>query len=274
MRNGLRGCSPLWVVPMRLLFEGEWFEGVASPGQYERDFESIVSHVGSSLFVGYHTLPFRIAVESEHERRVPDMALVEVNYREWWIVEVEMAHHGLYSHVLPQVEVFANGAYTEEHVAHMVKHCDALHEGYLRDMVKASQPGVLVVVNKGVPAWREPVERAGGKLGIVEVFRSERNRHVLRVDGYWPMVDASDVITSGQLDAVLPTLLRIGSPVGLGVPAGGRLSIRFRGGLTDWMRVDSGRDVWLSPAGRNPLLVGRVYEIVAESDGGFAFREK
>lgn len=209
---------------MRLLFDDEWFDAVASSGQYEHDFEAIVTHRARSLFAGYHALPFKVAVESEHERKMPDLALVDLEYRDWWVVEVEMAHHSLHGHVLPQVEVFANGVYTEEHVTHMAKQASRLSPWFLRDMMKAAQPGVLVVVNKGVPGWMEAVERAGGRLAIVEVFRSERNRHVLRVDGYWPVVHRSDVVTSGQLDRTLSSLLRIWVTSGIG-SAGGRAAV-------------------------------------------------
>ena len=258
---------------MRMLLDGDWFDAVSSPGQYEHDFEAVVLSRARFLFPEYHVLSFKVPVESDYDRRVPDLALVDHDYRAWWVVEVEMAHHSLHRHVLPQVDVFANGAYTETHAIHMVSQLAVLDSIALHDMIKGAQPGVLVVVNKGVSEWIEPIHRAGGLLSVVEVFRSENNRHILRINGDSPTMPASNVATSCRLDPAIPPLLQVDSPVGLGVTSGTRLSIRFRDGFTDWMRVDISNRVWLSPLGRNPLSAGQEYEIVTEERGRLAFRQ-
>ena len=258
---------------MRLLLDEDWFDAVSSTGQYEHDFESIITSRARLLFPGYHVISFKAPVESDHARRVPDLALIDHGYRAWWVVEVEMAHHSLYGHVLPQVEVFVNGSYSDDHVAHMVSQSSALDAKALRDMLKGAQPRVLLVVNKSVPEWVDPIHRVGGLLSVVEVFRSGSNRHIFRVNGDFPVVQASDVATTCRLDPTIPLLLQIDSPVGLGVPTGARLSIRFRDGLTDWTRIDIASQVWLSPLGRNPLSLGVDYQIIAEERGRLSFRE-
>ena len=111
---------------MRLLVKGEWFEAVSSEGQYESDFESLVRGRARFLFPTYQVVLFKKAVESEDGRKVPDLALIDSKYRYWWVVEVEMAHHSLYNHVIPQVEVFARGRYSEEHCDYLADQCDAL----------------------------------------------------------------------------------------------------------------------------------------------------
>ena len=258
---------------MRLLLDGDWFDAVASPGQYEHDFESIITDRAPLLFPGYHVVPFKTPVESEHARKVPDLALIDHGYRSWWVVEVEMSHHSLYGHVIPQVEVFASGNYSGDHVAHLASQSPTLDGSALRDMMKGAQPRVLIVVNKNVPSWVEPIHRVGGLLAVVEVFRSGSNRHILRINGDSPDVQASDVASTCRLDPTIPRLLCVDSPVGLGVPPGARLSIRFRDGLTDWTRVDIANQVWLSPLGRNPLTSGVEYQIVSDERGHLSFRE-
>ena len=92
---------------MRLLVNEEWFEPIHS-GMYETEFENLIQARSNSLFPEYHVLPFKIPVESEEGRKIPDLVLIERKYRYWWIAEVEMAHHSLYGHVIPQIEVFAS----------------------------------------------------------------------------------------------------------------------------------------------------------------------
>jgi hypothetical protein len=39
---------------------------------------------------------------SEYGSKKPDLALIDRDYRAWWVVEVELAHHSLHHHVLPE----------------------------------------------------------------------------------------------------------------------------------------------------------------------------
>lgn len=148
----------------RLLIDDEWYEAIDGRSWYERDFESVVEAHAHALFPSCHVIPFKIAVESEHGRKVPDLALVDTAYREWSVVEIEMAHHSLRGHVIPQVEVFAQGAYGEEHVQHLTGRLGSPDPAVVADMIKGAQPRVLVVVNQETPSWAEPIRRAGGEL--------------------------------------------------------------------------------------------------------------
>lgn len=258
---------------MRLLSNQDWFEPVASEGQYESDFENLVVTRAAWLFPDHHVVPFKIHVESEEGRKIPDLALVDRRYRRWWVVEVEMAHHSLSHHVIPQVEIFARGKYGQQHCDYMVEKCTWLDKSALADMIKGAQPRVLVVVNQSVPDWIEPIRRLDGLVAIVEVFRSEKNQHILRVDGDYPVGDQDDVVTSCRLDTGFLRLLRVDSPAMLGIANGEKVHIRFEGRLTDWSRMDSSDRVWLNPSQRNPLAANQDYIIIREADGHLAFRK-
>lgn len=259
---------------MRLLFSEEWFDAVSSEGQYESDFESMILSRAMSLFPQFHTVPFRIPVESEEGRKIPDMALIDRNYRYWWVVEVEMAHHSLHSHVLPQVEVFARGRYGEEHANHLANKRDDLNRASLQDMIMGAQPRVLVVVNRSVPNWIEPIHRLDGLVTVVETFRSGRNQHILRVNGDYPEGEDGNIASLCRLDNVLPNLLQVDSPATLGVSTGEQIAIAFNGGLTNWSRLDTSNRVWLVPSGRNPLVANQEYLILRDSDDRLILRAR
>lgn len=258
---------------MRLLFNQDWFEPISSEGNYESDFERLITTRAAPLFPGYHVIPFKIRVESEEGRRMPDLALVERRYRHWWVVEVEMAHHSLRGHVIPQVEVFARGKYGQEHCDYMAEKCGELDRVALTDMIKSAQPRVLVVVNQNVPDWIEPIRRLDGLVAIVEVFRSDKNQHILKIDGDYPTGGEDSVVTSCRLDTGFVRLLQVDSPAALSVANGEKVHIRFEGRLTDWSRMDASDRVWLIPSQRNPLTTNQEYLIVRESDGHLAFRK-
>ena len=251
---------------MRLLLSGEWYDAVSSEGQYESEFESVILSRAGSLFPQFHVMPFRMPVESEEGRKIPDLALVDSMYRCWWVVEVEMAHHSLYGHVMPQVEVFARGKYGEEHANHLARTRDSLDRTALRDMIMGAQPRVMVVVNRNVPDWIEPLHGLDAIVTVVEVFRSGRNQHILRINGDYPESEDVHVASICRLDRTLPNLLQVDSPAALGVVHGERVTIEFNGGLTTWSRLDTADRVWLVPSGRNPLVANREYLILRDSD--------
>ena len=258
---------------MRLLVNGEWFESVSTWGQFERDYEKLVYNQADIIFPEHHTVPFKFPVETEHERRIPDLALIDRSYRHWWVVEVEMVHHSLNGHVLPQVEVFSRGRYGNEHGNYLLEQSNELDPDAVRDMIKGSQPGVLVVVNQEAPTWVEPIHSIGGLLTIVQVFRSSLNQHILRVNGDLLTRTSAEVVSICRLDPIMPRLLHVDSPASLGVAPGGRLTILFGEGATEWARLDSADKVWLSPIGNNPLSSGMEYQVMRETEGRLYFMD-
>ena len=259
---------------MRLLLREEWFDAVSSEGQYESDFESVILSRANSLFPQFHVVPFRMPVESEEGRKIPDLALVDLTYRFWWVVEVEMAHHSLHGHVMPQVEVFARGKYGEEHANYLASRRDDLHRAALQDMIMGAQPRVLVVVNRNVPDWIEPIHRLDGIVTVVELFRSGRNQHILRVNGDYPEGEDAHIASFCRLDSTLPSLLQVDSPATLGIATGEQIAIEFNGGLTNWSRLDTSDRVWLVPTGRNPLVANQEYLIIRDADSRLILRPR
>ena len=257
---------------MRLLAREEWFETVSSEGEYESDFESLVLDRSELLFPDYHVLSFKIPVESESGRKVPDLALVDRRYRHWWVVEVEMAHHSLRGHVLPQVDVFTHGKYGMEHRDHLVAQSSSLDSTALTDMIKGTQPRVLVIVNRNVPEWVRPIQSFGGLVTVIEVFRSGRNEHILRINGDYPAAGSDEIVSTCRLDDVIPRLLIVNSPAALGIAHGEKISIAYNDGFTDWERIDSADRVWLSPVKRNPLSARQIYIIVRDTYGVLSFK--
>ena len=257
----------LWWLDMRLLINNEWFDAVSSEGQYESDFEAIVLSHATLLFPDYHAIQFKARVESEVGAKIPDFALIDKQYRHWWVVEVEMAHHSLQGHVLPQVETFATGQYGAEHAEYLATHSTAIERGQANDMIRGAQPRVLVIVNQNTPTWVGPIHRLDGLVTVVEVYRSDRNQHAFRINGDNLTVIPWRQVSACRLDPLLPGLLQIDSPAALEITHGHRISIGFRGGQTEWERTDVSNQVWLSPVGRNPLVKGQDYNILRNPEG-------
>lgn len=103
-------------------------------------------------------------------------------------------------------------------------------------------------------------------LTVVEIFRSERNRHAFRLNGDYPSAPGHEISTV-RLDPVIPRLVIVESPAGLESPDDGQLLIDFEGATTKWTKVAASDKVWLSPIRSNPLEPGLRYALIKGEDG-------
>jgi hypothetical protein len=257
----------------RILFNGEWFEEVSTTALYETEFEQLVMNHSNILYPDYIAVPFRQTVSDEFGSARADFALIHSQYRDWWVVEVEMGHHSFTGHVLPQVTILANAQYGVEQAQALCTQNPQLEVSRISDMLKGQQPRVLVVVNIPRPDWKEPLARQDALLAVFEIFRSVRNQYIFRVNGEHPPRKV-DAISKCHFDKILPRLLVVESPGVLGVATGSRVTINYQNGTTEWSRLDVKDSVWLTPINNNPLNVNKVYQLQRLSDSTFLITEQ
>lgn len=255
----------------RILFKDAFFDELAPGSMLETDFERAVISRGNLVFPDFFVVPFKATVSSEDDSARPDLALVERNYRSWWVVEVELGNHSFENHVLPQVRTLARAAYGEDEGKTLCSNCRELHLRPVLDMMKGRQPRVLVIIDTERRNWIQPLRNLDAELLVVQMFRSDRNEHVFRIDGHLPASPIS-VISACSFDRLVPRFLVVHSPASLNVEVGKTLTIRYGKYLTDWSRIDSQDKVWLAPAGQNPLPRDASYSIVRSEDGSLEFK--
>ncbi len=256
----------------RVLLKDAFFQELAPGSMLETDFESVVINKGNLIFPGFFVVPFKVTVSSDDDSAKADLALIERSYREWWVVELELGNHSFEGHVLPQVRTLARASYGEDEGKALCTTCSELELPRVLDMVKGRQPRVLVVVDAERREWVKPLRSFDAELMVLQMFRSDRNEHAFRIDGYLP-VPPTSVVSDCSFDNYLPRFLVVHSPALLGVTAGKILWIRYGKYVTEWQRIDSRDKVWLSPARQNPLLRSENYQIVRSQDGSLEFRE-
>jgi hypothetical protein len=250
----------------RILIGDDWFEQLATTSLYEAEYEDLVSEKATILFPEYHIVPFKTMVFTDYEGTKADLALVDKQYRHWWVLEIELAHHPLHGHVLPQVRRLSQASYGEAEADFLCDHSPILARDKVRAMLKGGVPRVLVIANRFDPEWKLALDNLQAALMVIEVFRSGENAHIFRVQGH-PLISASNVVSECYLDPILPKLLILDSPGAITVPPGAKISIRFNDSITAWQRMESKDKVWLLPVGLNPLQKNEKYNLLQRDDG-------
>ena len=256
----------------RILFKESWFNSVRSNSWNEADFENLVISKAGELFPGWMPVKFKADVTGyDGVTKRPDLALIDPKYRKWCVVEVELAHHNLNGHVLPQIEVFCSGSYGEAHAQHLKRQDDGLDLGRMILMMNGLLPEVLVVVDRPDTDWKKPLKQAGALLGIVEPFRGPNDEILFRINGDQPELPGQ-ILT--RCSRHLRRYWKVHSPATLPVSArdDGYLEIEVAGLPVLWNRVMLKDSVMLAAVEHGDVLEGiSLADVVSEDDGSLRF---
>jgi len=256
----------------RIFVDGEWYEQLAPGSLYEKEYENIIVQHQAELFPNLILIPNKHIIYSEEDGSIPDFYLIEENYREWWIVEVEMGNHSFDGHVYPQMRTFANATIGDTEIKNIQLANPNLKNNLLRSMVLGIPPQVLVIVNTSKPEWVIPLRRINVQLAELEIFRSKRNKHIFKLDGDIPKIK-SIFISECYFDQHLPSILCLASPEKMPKLKDKNITITYKNCVADWEVLISEGGIWLNPAKSNPLEMGYTYELLINKDGKFSFRE-
>lgn len=253
----------------RILAVDEWYDELASDALLEKEYQALLVQGAGILWPNYRVLPFTPILRSEYfESARADLALVDKDYVDWVVVEVELGHHPFDAHVLPQARTLREARYDGAIAEYLLGRCPDLDPGRTRELVRASQPQVLVVVNQPMAPWREPLRQCGVRYAVVQVFRSDRNKHLFRVDGD-SLVRSTGVASACAPVPSMPGFLEILNPAILSVPNHGRLNISCEGRIGTWERLDTADRVFLMPFRGAGVPQARTYVLRPQADGTF-----
>jgi hypothetical protein len=256
----------------RILVNGEWFNELSVDSLYESEFENLFIQESSKIFPGYIVVNFKTIVESEYGNGKPDLALIEKNYYHWYVVEVEKSNHPLDRHVLPQVRIFSSAEYNDLTATALKNESVDLDLERLKIMIKGQQPKVLIVVNTPMPEWIKSLSRWEAMLSVFQVFRSEKNKHIYRLNGFTPKPLDKD-FSECYIEKVFKRSLVIQSPTILEEPVYSIVTINYKDSISTWKRIDMQNRVMLCPFSINPLDVTRKFKLYREGNNSYSLTD-
>jgi hypothetical protein len=256
----------------RLLIEDQTFEALSSSALYEGQYTRLLLQHAGVLFPGLLAIPFNPMVVYDSIGKKPDLALIEPDYGRWWVVEVELSHHSLEAHVAPQVAVLARAAYGAAEAKWIHERNPDLDSHALRQMMRGTQPGVLVIVNAAKPEWTSRL-RPDAEVMVIEPFRSDLNRLIFRQNGA-ELVIGSSVLSACRVDPILRRMLIVESPGAIADLGTEPFLAEYEGSISSWRQI-MGRDrVWLAPERGSPFPRSARVALTRRLDGRLLFQDE
>jgi hypothetical protein len=235
----------------RILVSGSWYDPVSGASLYECDYENEIVRQSETLFPGYFCIQFKSLIESEFGSNKPDLALIDHLYRAWYVVEVELDVHPLRSHVEEQVRTFAYGQYHQGHIDDLCRTDPRLDRARVKSMFLGDQPSVLVLVTRDKPAWSTALAQYGASVGVIEIFRDDLDRAILRVDGDQPVSRDIEVLSECVMEQAFPKALKVLSPAPFSDLED--IDLHLDGQVSKWGIVRVADAAWLIPLGKLPM---------------------
>lgn len=250
----------------RLFHRSQWYYEISPTALAEKEFEALLTAHAEIIKPDFWVVPYsRTVYAPDGTSARADLAFIDKQYREWHVIEVEMNRHSLRQHVLPQVGTLKDAKYGSKDAAYLATKNAELDPAKLDEMIRVSQPSVLVIVNRFDADWDLELRRQDVHQMTLEIYRSDAGGHIFSVDGELPTL-ASNVISTLKVDRILSNMAVLSAPASLGVPSGGTIALLFRDQLTDWSRLDIADACYLTPKARMPLALGQEYLILKTTD--------
>lgn len=257
---------------MKARFRSDWYHLLRDEAIFESEFEHLIIQNADILGDDCVVVPFKETVRANGlDPKKADLALVDLSYRFWWVIEVELLNHSLGHHVLPQVQTLVEGRYNEKHVKAILRHSADLDEHRLSAMMLGEQPKVVVLANRIEDSWKASIENAGAHYAAINVLRSNKQRDIFILSGTLPK-RAGKYLTEVVPASALPGMFKVRAPGALPHLPGTDFEMLFNGVTSGWTLLQTATDCFLASNDRR--LPPRNFIIIETDNGCLELREE
>ena len=254
----------------RVLLNGDWYEPLSAASVLEKDFENSILRYSKDLFPGYICVPFNKTVNSEYGASQADLALIDYQYRDWIVVEVELEHHSLSGHVEPQLRRLSSGKYDEQHALALCAANSSLEVSRVTSMVKSNYPGFLVLSTSYDPRWVTELSNMGVRLAAIKIFMSRTGQRVVAVEGELPRSQEEKIASRIMFEPIMRGM-KVESP-GI-LPDSATVDLVYQSYVTTWRIVKAQKATHIFPNGVLDLDSRKKYAIFNDDRLGLVLKE-
>jgi len=255
----------------RVSSNGEWYEPLSASTILEKDFENSILRYSVDLFPGYRCVPFNLSVNSEFGVSKSDLALIDKQYREWFVVEVELEHHSFSRHVEPQMRKLSSGTYDSNHARALSNQNEDLDSERVNAMVHNCYPRFLVITTKFDHEWNTELSNMGIDLAVLKIFVSKAGSRVISTEGKWPSPKDSSIASILTFEPLFKGM-KVESPGML--PPGPTVDLIYGDYLTTWRVVKTRTTTHIVPNGILELNHDKKYAIYNDESLGMVLKEE
>lgn len=257
-----------------------WFDELSIiAAYYESEFEKTLKAHIEEVFPDYITISYKKKITAENrEPKIPDLAMINRDYRDWWIVEVELADHDFFTHVIPQVEVFANAelnAYeTTDYIIRKIAEEEkpAVDRNRLLSLIRNENPKVLVIVDEPKPEWEKYLLKYDTKLCVFQVYKDTNGKEAYRINGSYPEIIEFD--SHCVFHKSLSNTLEIKNGIVLSDINDEEIKIWYNKKITLWKRLSiSSNSILLKAVGMNQLPVNESYVLCRNTQNQLTIKQ-
>jgi len=241
----------------------------------ESHFTVIVKTELGKVLPGFAIVDFSpFVIGDEGSRRRPDLAFVARNYSMWVVVEVELDKHPLDLHVVPQIQAFTSGRYSESHAALLYDKDPTLDLERLCDLTNHVPPVVSVVVNSRSVlgnGWGVVESEHSAKLTFLESFRADDGDVIVSISGYLPAPESRRIARLRKQQMM--NALLCSRPADIPEAIGDVIRLYWGDRPHFWQIIRTKDSVILQAPGGFTVRSDRNYEVIQTDEGRFRLQE-
>jgi len=259
----------------RVFFQENQFKQILPSSFPEGKFEKIITLQAPDLYPDYYVIPFKKKVVSPHGNSTPDLVFIAKDYKDWYVVEVEMSYHPYTSHVEPQVRNLAAAKYDDpEIIGYLCRKCDSLDSTRISALVRNEPVKILLILNEMQDEWASDLKNKYGAItSVFEIFHNSHSgfqinppHRAYRVSRNYPIYSVS-VTTTCSMHPHL-TSLGVDDNSVLQLNPGDEIILEYNNCVTFWKVIEGpGATVWLIMDGRDEFInKSKTYQITKLRD--------
>jgi len=258
----------------RIFLQNHKFHQILPSSFHEGEFEHIITHQAPNLYPDYFVIPFKKTVISPYGKSAPDLIFIAKDYKDWYVVEVEMAYHSFNSHIEPQIRNLAFAEYYDADIINYIcNKCTSLDFSKTSSLIRTESVKILLILNEMNEDWKKELRNKYSVVtSVFNVFHNNGSLPIIESTraygiGHNYPVYSQSITTTCTIHPYL-NYLGIDDNSNLKIKPGEHITLEYNNYVTFWEGIEGpGRPFWLRMDGRDELINKRkTYQIVKLRD--------